>query len=262
MVRKIAHQVVRTSGSRAPPKSARDPRPMHPPRRLIADLVATVRHALQGRDDPRCSGNGVRARRQAGVAPRVCGRVGNGRGMEARQGAIRVFCGDTYPAIRVPAPAPTSCRKRTRPNPHEHLMRDLANSRIARGPARSRRVSREGTVRGIAHRVKPEWWVAGRCGGRGVFEKMRMAPCRASIRLPFPASPGKYPASRHGRRVWKRAPRVVSWPWVEPRLATRSARSRVSQRGRAGAFQPRSCQGDGSPDRASREAGMVGSGGR
>jgi hypothetical protein len=39
----------------------------------------------------------------------------------------------------------------------------------------------------------------------GVPEKMRMAPCRASIRLPFPASPGKLCAPRHdgcaGHRV-------------------------------------------------------------
>src|SRR5829696_4609301 len=35
--------------------------------------------------------NGVRARRWAGVARRVRGRVGNGRGMEARQGAMRIF---------------------------------------------------------------------------------------------------------------------------------------------------------------------------
>src|SRR5215217_7801688 len=35
--------------------------------------------------------NGVRARQWAGVAQRVRGRVGNGRGMEARQGAMRIF---------------------------------------------------------------------------------------------------------------------------------------------------------------------------
>ena len=69
---------------------------------------------------------GVRASLRAGVAPRVCGRVGNGRGREARQGAIRVFWGDTYPAIHVPSLAPTSCRKRTGAGLHEHPMRDLA----------------------------------------------------------------------------------------------------------------------------------------
>src|SRR5829696_3630210 len=35
--------------------------------------------------------NGVRAQQWVGVAQRVRGRVGNGRGMEARQGAMRIF---------------------------------------------------------------------------------------------------------------------------------------------------------------------------
>ena len=106
--------------------------------------------------------NGVRGRPQPGVAPRVRGRVGNGRGMEARQGAIRVFGEDTYPAIVVPTPAPTACRKRTGAGSHEAPMRDLVKPGPRESPERSRGVSREGTVRGIAHRVKPEWWVAGR----------------------------------------------------------------------------------------------------
>ena len=69
--------------------------------------------------------------------------------------------GDTYPAILTRAPAPTACRKRTGAEPHKAPMRDLAKP----GPARGlgvRGVSREGTVREIAHRVKPEWWVAER----------------------------------------------------------------------------------------------------
>ena len=33
------------------------------------------------------------------------------------------------------------------------------------------------------------------------LKKTRMAPCRASIRLPFPTSPGKPGAPRHGRRA-------------------------------------------------------------
>jgi hypothetical protein len=68
----------------------------------------------------------------------------------------------TYPAILVPTPAPTACRKRTGSGPHEAPMRDLAKPGPARRPGTLRRVSREGTVRQIAHRVKPEWWVAER----------------------------------------------------------------------------------------------------
>ena len=62
------------------------------------------------------------------------GRVGNGRGMEARQGAMRIFLGDTYHAILVPSPAPTSCRKRTGAGLHEHPMRDLAKPGPVRRP--------------------------------------------------------------------------------------------------------------------------------
>ena len=64
----------------------------------------------------------------------MCGRVGNGRGREARQGAMRIFPGDTYPAILVPSLAPTSCRKRTGAGLHEHPMRDLAKPGSARRP--------------------------------------------------------------------------------------------------------------------------------
>ena len=113
------------------------------------------------------------------------------------------FWGDTYPAILVPSPAPTSCRKRTRAGLHEHPIRDLAKP----GPPRKlgafpRRGARGG--RGIAHRVKPEWWAAGCCGGKGVPEKTRMAPCRASICLPFPTSSGKPGAPRPCRRAGTR----------------------------------------------------------
>jgi hypothetical protein len=61
--------------------------------------------------------------------------------------------------------------------------------------------SSEETVHGIAHQVKPDGRLRGAVGGNGVPEKMRMAPCRASIRLPFPTTPGKPGAPRHGRRA-------------------------------------------------------------
>ena len=69
-----------------------------------------------------------------------------------------------------------ACRKRTGPSLHEHLMRDLAKSRSARRPARSRCGRAGGTVHGIAHQVKP--------GGRlrGTPETMVVAPF--SIVLP------------------------------------------------------------------------------
>jgi hypothetical protein len=58
----------------------------------------------------------------------------------------------------------TPAEKRTGTSLHEHLMRDLVKSRSARRPARFRCVRARGTVHGIAHQVKPGWWVAGRSG--------------------------------------------------------------------------------------------------
>jgi hypothetical protein len=119
-------------------------------------------------------------------------------------GAVRAhenFFEET-PSCSFPASAgEEASRKRTRPSLHEHLMRDLANSRNARGPARSRRGRPRGKVHGIAHQVKPDGRLRGAVGGKGVSEKMRMASCRASIRLPVPTSPGKRGAPRHDRRA-------------------------------------------------------------
>jgi hypothetical protein len=158
--------------------------------------------------------NGVRPRRRAGVAPRVCGRVGNGRGREARQGAMRIFLEIPIPPSSSPArrrPPAASAREPASTNTRCAIWRSLG-PREGRG--RSRRGSREGTVRGIAHRMKPEWWAAGRCGGKGVPEKMRMAPCRASICLPFPTSPGKLgapcPCRRAGHGVAHGEPATTS----------------------------------------------------
>jgi len=173
--------------------------------------------------------NGVRARRWAGVAQRVRGRVGNGRGMEARQGAMRIFW-------EIPIP-PSSFPARRRPPAASEPEPASTNTRCAiqrslgprEGRGRSRRGSREGTVRGIAHRMKPEWSAAGRCGGKGVPEKMRMALCRASIRLPFPTSPGKLgapcPCRRAGHGVAHGEPATASrHAW----RATKSAMNHIS----------------------------------
>ena len=153
---------------------------------------------------------GVRARRRAGVAPRVCGCVGNGRGTDARQGAIRIFWETPIPPSSSPARRGRPAASAPEAGLHEHPMRDLAKPGPARKPGGSRRGSREGRVHGIAHRVKPEWWAAGCCGGKGVPEKMRMAPCRASIRLPFPTSPRKpgapLPCRRAGHGVARGEP--------------------------------------------------------
>src|SRR5215207_7186400 len=47
---------------------------------------------------------GVRTRRQLRVTTRICRSVGNGRGTEARQGAMRIFLRTAKPAcVAVPA---------------------------------------------------------------------------------------------------------------------------------------------------------------
>jgi hypothetical protein len=120
--------------------------------------------------------NGVRTRRRAGVAPRVRGRVGNVRGLEARQGAMRILGGDTYPAIHVLSP-PTSYRKRAGAGLHERPMRELAKAgpakrpgafpqRFARGDGSPDHASDEAGMVGCGA-LRRE-----RCSG-----KMRMAPC-------------------------------------------------------------------------------------
>jgi hypothetical protein len=59
----------------------------------------------------------------------------------------------------------------------------------------------EATIHEIAHRVKPDGGLRDAVEVNGVPEKMRMALCRASIRLPFPTFPGKLCAPRHGGRA-------------------------------------------------------------
>ena len=88
--------------------------------------------------------NGVRVRRRAGVAPRVRGHVGNGRGREARQGAMRIFW-------EIPIP-PSSSPARRRPLAPSAPEPASTNTRCAiwrsldpqEGRGRSRRSSREG----------------------------------------------------------------------------------------------------------------------
>lgn len=100
-------------------------------------------------------------------------------------------------------------------------MRNLAKWRRARRPARSRCRRAKGTVHEIAHQVKPDGALRSAVRATGSRKKMRMAPCRASIRLPFPTSQGSFvrPATAGVRdTVW----RVVNSPPADARLATQS----------------------------------------
>jgi hypothetical protein len=130
-------------------------------KRIIADSGATVRQAPQGRDGPRCSGmvSGHVGRR--GLLHACVDASATAEGWKRGRGPS-AFLGRYLSRHPRPTPAPMACRKRTGAGPHEAPMRDLAKHGPGESPERSRGVSREGTVRGIAHRVKPEWWVAGR----------------------------------------------------------------------------------------------------
>ena len=132
-------------------------------------------------------------------APGFSGDVGNGRRMEARQGAIRVFSGTPFPPQRPAAHHSGFIRCA--------IPRTVATARTSAGPPRH---SREPRLRQIAHQVFVEAGsgalaARGRRragdedGGIGISPKMRMAPCRASIPLPFPTRPhtrGATPACR------------------------------------------------------------------
>jgi hypothetical protein len=155
-----------------------------------------LRVMLQGRNDPRCSemvsghGGGQGALHACVDASGTAEGWKRGRGPSAFLGRY---------LSRHPRPEPGADvlpqAHRSRP-PRTTDARSGEPWAPREGRGRSRMGPREGTVRGIAHRAKPEWWAAGRCGGKGVPEKTRMALCRASIPLPFPTSPEKPVPSR------------------------------------------------------------------
>jgi hypothetical protein len=141
------------------------------------------------------------ARRQVRGAPGFPGDVGNGRRMEVRQGAIRIFSGTPFPPQR-PAAHHSGFIRCAIPRTVPSREPSAGTPRPSRGPR----------LRGIAHRVFVEAGsgalAAGRPrragdedGGIGVSRKMRMAPCRASIPLPFPTRPHKRGATPARRRA-------------------------------------------------------------
>jgi hypothetical protein len=155
------------------------------------------------------------------------GTSGNGGRTEARQRAIRVFSGNPFPAAapRSPPSGITRCAiPRTVPS---------------REPPRERpRPSRRPRLRKIAHRVFVEAGsgvlAAGRRrrtgnedGGIGISQKMRMAPCRASVPLPFPAPPRTCGATHACRRALTPFHCIGHPPRErDARFATRSALNR------------------------------------
>ena len=166
MVLKIAHQVVRTSFSRAPWRAAGDPHPFQKKigsSRIWLQLFVMPCKGEMNRD----AVEWCQARRQAGVAPHVCVRVGNGRGMEARQGAIRVCWEIPIPPSSSPPRRRRPCRKRTGAGPHEAPMRDLAKP----GPAKGQ----ERFVRGLARGDGSGDCASGEAGmvGRGALRRER-----------------------------------------------------------------------------------------
>jgi hypothetical protein len=98
MVLKIAHQVVRTSCSRGPRRSAGDPHESPKNKKWVSvNLVANC-----GSTDGEVTTRGARvpARRPSRGAQPVPGDAGNGERTDARQGAIRIFSETPFPPQR------------------------------------------------------------------------------------------------------------------------------------------------------------------
>src|SRR5215213_5845907 len=124
------------------------------------------------------------------------------------------FWGDTYPAILVPSPAPTSCRKRTGAGLHEHPMRDLAKP----GPARRPGAFPKRFARGDGSRDRASDGAG--MVGCGALRRERCSrknadgPLPGLLRLPFPTSPGKLgapcPCRRAGHGVAHGEPATAS----------------------------------------------------
>ena len=149
--------------------------------------------------------------RAAGCPVQAKPRVGTG--MRCGRGPCEIFEGTPSCSVSIIRPRrclPEAHRAQPSPTPDARS----GKTRSARTPTRSRCGSCEGTVHTIAHQVEPK---GGLRGARETMEhpdKMRMAPCRASIRLPFPTSPERLRAPRHSRRVGHRVarPELATFP--------------------------------------------------
>jgi hypothetical protein len=167
-------------------------------KRLIVDVVArhTWREAVA--DSP-CTAP-CPARRPGRGAPGFLGDVGNGRRMEARQGAIRIFSGTPFPPQRPAAhhsasPDAQSGEPSPRANPCGNAP---AFSRAQASPDRASGV-RGGRLRCACGRTRCR--AGDEDGGIGISRKILMAPCRASIPLPFPTRPRTCGATPTRRRA-------------------------------------------------------------
>jgi hypothetical protein len=123
------------------------------------------------------------------------------------------FLGDTYPAIFVPSPTPTSCRKRTGAGLHEHPMRDLAKPGPARRPgAFPRRLARG---YGSRDRASDEAGMVG-CGAlrreRGCQKKRGWPPAelRSACRSRRPQKSPARPATADVRDTVSRMVRATA----------------------------------------------------
>ena len=138
MVFKIAHQVVRTACFRAAWRSSGDPRPSQ--KRFIVDFLARRASSEVVVSSPRTTP--FPARLPWRVARSFSGAGGNGRRMEARQGAMRIFFWNPI----VFRSAPHSAIRL-------HLMRDPVNPARFHDRGGNARASRAPRLCKIAHQV-------------------------------------------------------------------------------------------------------------
>jgi hypothetical protein len=188
--------------------------------------LQSAHHALQGRDDPRCSGMVSGHSGGQGLLHACVDASGTAEGWKHGRGPS-AFLGRHL--SRHPRPQPGADVL-----PQAHRIRPPRTPDARSGEARAREKaggvpaegSREGTVRGIAHRVKPEGWVAGRCGGKGVPEKNADGP------LPDfhpPAVPDIPREARCGPPLPTCRKRCRAWcPPTAPRHAWRATKSAMN----------------------------------
>jgi hypothetical protein len=162
-------------------------------------------------------------------APGFPGDVGNGRRMEARQRAIRVFSGTPFPPERPPAhhsasPDAQSGKPSSRANP---AGTPPAFSRAQASPNRASGV-RGGRLQCACGRTSALG--SGRGWRDSISPKTRMAPCRPSIPLPFPAPPrtcGATPARRRALTPFHCIAHHFAPGERDAQFATRSAINRL-----------------------------------
>ena len=190
--------------------------------------LQTARHALQGRDDPRCNGMVSGHGGGRGLLHACVDASGTAEGWKRGRGPS-AFSGRYLSRHPRPQPGtgvlPKAHRSQPPRTPDARSGEAWAREKAGGVPAEG---SREGKVRGIAPRVKPEWQAAGSCGGKGVPEKKADGPlpgfhpppvpdvsreARCALPLPMCRTRWREPATA-SRHPWRATKSAMNPNWV------------------------------------------------